>query len=78
MFWCFGHGPKEILGPWPGFEPMPPALEGDILTTGLPGSTLRYLFLILIGFAKLLHQNENKYIFDSLLRICLTTVYRTI
>ena len=57
---------------------MPPTLEGEVLTTGLPGSILRYLFLILISFAKLLHQNGNKCIFDSLLRICLTTVYRTI
>ena len=27
-----------VLAPWPGIESTPSALEGDVLTTGLPGS----------------------------------------
>ena len=26
-----------ILAPWPGIEPIPPALEREVLTTGPPG-----------------------------------------
>ena len=37
MFWCFGHQACGILVPWPGTEPRPPALEGEVLTPGLPG-----------------------------------------
>ena len=33
----FGCKACEILAPWPGFEPTPPALEGEVLTTGPPG-----------------------------------------
>ena len=40
MFWLFGHKAYGILAPWPGIEPAPPALEGEILTTGLPGKPL--------------------------------------
>ena len=28
-----------ILGPWPGIEPTAPALEGEVLTTRLPGKS---------------------------------------
>ena len=34
MFWFFGHKPYEILAPWPGIEAVPPALEGEVFTTG--------------------------------------------
>ena len=37
MFWFFG--PKAscgVLAPQPGIEPEPPALEGEVLTTGPP------------------------------------------
>ena len=40
MFWFFGLGACEILAPWPGIELVPPALEGKVLTTGLPGKSL--------------------------------------
>ena len=40
MFWCFGREACGILVPWPGIEPTPPALEGEVLTTGLPGKCL--------------------------------------
>ena len=29
----------EYLAPQPGIEPTPPALEGEVLTTGLPGKS---------------------------------------
>ena len=35
MLWVFGH---RILAPQPGMEPSPPALKGEVLTSGLPGS----------------------------------------
>ena len=35
----FDHEAYEILAPWPGIEPTPPSLEGEVLTTGPPGKT---------------------------------------
>ena len=40
MFWFFGHEACGILAPWTGIEPAPPALEGEVLTTGPPGKSL--------------------------------------
>ena len=34
-----------MLAPHPGLEPTPPALEGEVLTTGPPGKTPSTLFL---------------------------------
>ena len=34
-FWFFGHETCGILAPQPGIEPVPLALEGEILTTEL-------------------------------------------
>ena len=39
MFWCFDLEAPGILSPWPGIEPSPPTLEGEVLTTGLPGKS---------------------------------------
>ena len=36
-FWFFGQEACRILAPWPGTELVPPALKGEVLTTGLPG-----------------------------------------
>ena len=36
MFWFFGREACGILAPRPGIEPAPLALEGEVLTTGLP------------------------------------------
>ena len=36
MFWLFGCKACGILSPQPGIKPSPPALEGGVLTTGLP------------------------------------------
>ena len=40
MFCFSGHEACEILAPQPGIEPTPPALEGEVLITGLPGKSL--------------------------------------
>ena len=41
MFWFFlGHKACEILAPQPGIEPVPSALEGEVLITGPPGKSL--------------------------------------
>ena len=40
MFWFFGCKACEILAPWPGVKSTPHALDGKILTTGLPGRFL--------------------------------------
>ena len=38
FFFSFGHEACGILAPQPGIEPTPTALEGEVLTTGQPGS----------------------------------------
>ena len=43
MFRFFGREERGILAPWPGIEPAPPALEGEVLTTGPPGKSLGWL-----------------------------------
>ena len=37
MFWLFGLKACGILIPQSEFEPSPPALEAEVLTTGPPG-----------------------------------------
>ena len=39
MFWLFGCKACGILNPQPRIEPVSPALEGDVLTTKLPGKS---------------------------------------
>ena len=39
MFWLFGHEAYGSLAPQPGIEPAPPALEGNVLTTGPSGKS---------------------------------------
>ena len=46
MFWCFGHEADGMLAPWPGIEPSPPALEGEVLTIGPPGKAWDQQLLI--------------------------------
>ena len=43
MFCFFGHEARGILDLQPGLEPAFPALEGEVLTTGLPGKSLWFL-----------------------------------
>ena len=46
MFWFSDQEACGILIPWPGIEPTPSALEGKVLTTGLPGkSPVRKLWI---------------------------------
>ena len=45
MFWFFGHEACRILALRPGIEPAPPALEAEVLTTGLPGKSPKFNFL---------------------------------
>ena len=35
-FFCFLQGMYGILVSWPGIETEPPAIEGEVLTTGPP------------------------------------------
>ena len=42
MFLVFGHQACGILAPQLGIKPAPPALEGKVLTTGLPGKSPQY------------------------------------
>ena len=44
MFWCFGQETWSVLAPWPGIEPIPPAVEGEILSSGPPGKSVYYFF----------------------------------
>ena len=39
MFWFFGREACGILAPRPEIELSPPALDGEVLTTGLPGKS---------------------------------------
>ena len=45
MFRCFGCKAYALLPPKPGNEPIPPALQGKVLTTGPPGKSLLMTFL---------------------------------
>ena len=54
MFWLFGFNAPGTLAPDQGLNPHPPALEGKVLTTGLPGKSYslfifkdKYLFILL-------------------------------
>ena len=40
MFGFFGPEACGIFAPWPEIEPVPPALEGEVLTTRSPGKSV--------------------------------------
>jgi len=44
MFQFFGQEACGILAPSPGIEPISPALEDEVLTTGAPGSPRTHVF----------------------------------
>ena len=46
MFLFFSHESGGILVPWIGVKLTPAALEGEVLTTRLPGKSLIYCFSI--------------------------------
>ena len=43
MFWFFGHEVCPILAPQPGIDPALPALDSEILMTGLRGKSPKAL-----------------------------------
>lgn len=45
FLFCFWLWALWDLAPWAGVEPKLPALEGELLTTGLPGKPLSYPLL---------------------------------
>ena len=45
MFVCFEHKLCGTLAHWPGIEPAPPALEGEVLPTGPLGKSLPQIFI---------------------------------
>ena len=56
MFWCFDCKACGILAPQPGIEHTPPGLEGEVLSTGLPGKFLKLLVSIpIFCFLKVNH-----------------------
>ena len=46
MFWFSDRRERGVSTHWPGIEPTPFALEGEVWTTGLPGKSL-ILFYVL-------------------------------
>ena len=52
MFWFSGCEACGILVPQSGIEPTPPALEGEVLTTGPPGKSQKMFFYSLYIFLK--------------------------
>ena len=46
MPWFFGHKSCGTLAAWIGIELTSPALEDEVLTTGLPGKSQVYIILI--------------------------------
>ena len=44
MFWFFAHEACGILAPWPGIEPAPPTLEGEVLPLDCQGSPHACIF----------------------------------
>ena len=52
LFYVLGFWPQAcgILASWPGIEPVPPTLEGKVLTTGPPGEVPIHSFYLEIIF----------------------------
>ena len=51
MFWFFSHEACGILAPTPVVEPIPPAVKGEVLTTGPPGKSLHFITLKSTGLS---------------------------
>ena len=62
MFWCFGHEVCGILSLLPLIEPTPPALEGEVLTTG-PAGNYPQNFLKDCFLSYNFHVGSNKILF---------------
>ena len=64
----FGLKACGILAPYPGIEPAPPALEGEVLTTGPSGESQSFNFLLLLKIEACSHEANctvSKYVLDS-------------
>ena len=59
----FGSEACGILAPRPGIEPVPPALEGKVLTTGPPGKSLVCILYSEVLLHLILFILANHYIF---------------
>ena len=46
LFWFLGYEACGISAPQPGIKPTPSALEGEVLTPGLPGKFLNGIFIV--------------------------------
>ena len=62
MFWFFGCEARGILAPRAGIKPAPPALEGEVLTTGLPAKSLK--FFIEVSFPPVLYSQYSENLFQ--------------
>ena len=58
-FFFFGREICGILALWPGTEPTHPALEGEVLTTGLPGKSQQTLIFFFKGLARPQERQQN-------------------
>ena len=65
MFWFFGWEACGILTPQQEIELAPPALEGEVLTTGPPGKSLdvvlKALFLLTNLFFIITQSSSTNY-----------------
>ena len=61
MFCSFGHEACGILALLPGIEPAPSAVEGEVLTTGLPEKSPNFLFLKVFIYPSLLKGKFDGY-----------------
>ena len=60
-FWFWGHEACGILAPRPGIKPPPPALEGQVLTTGPSGkSPDQYFHFPTLGKPQLIFQDPDQ------------------
>ena len=65
----FGGPPHNAYGtfaPWPGIEPGALALEGEVLTTGLPGKSLLWLLVCMCPFS--FKANFRTYLVNSIIK----------
>ena len=62
-FGVFGLDARRILAPPRGIEPVPPALEGEVLATGPPGKSLKCFFLLSLKSLMTKQQGQNHFHF---------------
>ena len=74
MFWLFGGEASGVSAPRSGTKPMLPALEDEVLTTGLPGKSWPYWLLQTKGLLRILRMSHadplNNKAFETLKNHC--------